>query len=821
MVAERMKKKLLNSRGFTLAEVMVAAAMVGVVSLGVMQLMNNMTKGQKEFEQNAEMTQIVERIRSGLQDGDTCNYSLVALKWNRDGALYTQADIDAADMNNFSATTSVPIIAKADQNYFTNDAAGDNQPVANLNIADDTIIATACDATYGGPTASTNDLVTAGCLKGSGKGRLLIHQMWLGNEGGNRRLYIKFLSGQMINYYLQNPAADMDAYYWGLYNGTPEQKEQAQKMSGAFGRPITIKAIDISLSIINGNAAAANQGAGVGKITNPIGGLGDGDVTSCFTTLTDTIETSCSNIGGTYMPGDGSCRSLRIRSNNDDNIAENDYDARFPTIPALLDVNGRGGNQVSIATEGHLFVGPLTDSGADENVGGNAWVSGRMIVADQNEPIDSSDANQGDILSSGTLRMGTKATDVGGPLGPVAPGDVGSMYASGGLQLGAELTVPGAGEIWTSGNIWTQADYHGQGGIALGTNNALDPAPGAIVTSGGVSLGTVNNINPGAGDTLASSGISIGTMATSVTNPGDGDIHASGGLALGGVGTVDPDAGDVRMSGGIAMGTRNADNPTAGEIRTSGTIRSFGGSLHLGTSAVANAASAGAGGNIRISGALNVGAGYNNSTAGQAHIQDKAYSYGLTNAETNPDALTTIDWVRNRIARTLAPTGSDVNAIASDILVDAIKDTGSGVYAIQRDTCQNTYIRNRAGTRVAGTWVTSNKTCRIGNDIKIANDCSIGYECNQVYSNTFVYAKTYIRALSYIRSGTYVRSDTYMRSYDYMYATNYVRGSRFCIGGSTGTACITKVRSNACSGIQKVVSWRNGHVTCINEARWY
>jgi len=788
--------------------------MLGVISLGVMQLMKNMTKGQKEFEQNAEIRGILNRIETGLQDSRTCDYSLVALKYAADAGLYISGDINAASRDIIGPL--VPFITKSGAEYFqgTNDSSPSNpDSFANLELDDDKKVVGMCDELYIPATLDNAGLKAMGCLFGEGKGRIMVNKMWLGagtGGPGTHSLYIRFFVGGIINNYLKDTAADHVAAYTALIAGTPAQKQQAVKMSGSFGSPFILKEIPIQLSSITTNpqAVSMQNSTNVAGITDPVAGLALNDVTGCYTNLTDTIQAACENFGGTYHLNDGSCRSLRVRSDNLSNTNENGYAGAYldytPTSVITDPVIG-GGTSTAISTEGHLYVGPMNITPAAKARGSNAWISGVLAVGAPGtlalQTFNLANTNQGDILGQGALRLGTKAT-----ASASSAIDDGSIFASSGIQLGAAGTVPAVG----SGDIWTSGDYHSPNGIALGTDSALNPSAGDIVSSGGISLGSTSN-----------------------TNPGNGNLLTSGGISMGSKNGTNPSAGDLISSGGIALNGSSITNPADGSVFG-------GGSLHLGSHASTAPLLASPSGHIRISGALNVGgnvAQYRNTTSGQAHIQDKAYSYGMSLTEANADALTTVAWVRNRIASTLAPTGSDAANIASDILSTTIKGANSGVIAIQRDTCINTYFKNISGVRVKGVWASN--TCRIGGDMQMAKDCSIGYQCPQVYSNTFMYAKTYVRALSYIRSGTYAQIGSSLTagtsitagttitatgriySSSYIYAASYMRAARFCIGGTSGTSCITRVRSSACSSTYKVVGWYNGQVKCIPEARFY
>ena len=57
-------------------EVMVAAGLLGIVTIGVMQLTRNMTKSEKSQSQQTEFNQIQSQIQSLLRDEYSCEASL-------------------------------------------------------------------------------------------------------------------------------------------------------------------------------------------------------------------------------------------------------------------------------------------------------------------------------------------------------------------------------------------------------------------------------------------------------------------------------------------------------------------------------------------------------------------------------------------------------------------------------------------------------------------------------------------------------------------------------------------------------------------------
>ena len=61
-----------NHKGFSFTEILVAAALLGGISLGVMQLMNNMQKGQKSSEIKMEVLDLRRRIVTTMADKFAC-----------------------------------------------------------------------------------------------------------------------------------------------------------------------------------------------------------------------------------------------------------------------------------------------------------------------------------------------------------------------------------------------------------------------------------------------------------------------------------------------------------------------------------------------------------------------------------------------------------------------------------------------------------------------------------------------------------------------------------------------------------------------------
>jgi type II secretory pathway pseudopilin PulG len=71
-----------NSDGFSLAEVMVAAGMLGLLSLAIMQITQNANKVTKSVSQKVEMTQLFSNVQRALTDSDACTQTFTAANPN-------------------------------------------------------------------------------------------------------------------------------------------------------------------------------------------------------------------------------------------------------------------------------------------------------------------------------------------------------------------------------------------------------------------------------------------------------------------------------------------------------------------------------------------------------------------------------------------------------------------------------------------------------------------------------------------------------------------------------------------------------------------
>ncbi|WP_127714909.1 tail fiber domain-containing protein [Halobacteriovorax sp. HLS] len=88
----------MNNKGFSLAEVVVAAGLLGVVSLGVMRLVDNMMKSQKTFETQSEVTLVTNGIAQTLTNEKACENTFTGINLAANTSVGSIQNSNAADV---------------------------------------------------------------------------------------------------------------------------------------------------------------------------------------------------------------------------------------------------------------------------------------------------------------------------------------------------------------------------------------------------------------------------------------------------------------------------------------------------------------------------------------------------------------------------------------------------------------------------------------------------------------------------------------------------------------------------------------------------
>lgn len=515
--------------GFTLAEIMVAAGLLGVISLAIMQLTTNIEKSTKKLYQDSNRNQLYNSIATNMMNSNACANSFV------------RNDLPPATALHFPAgVASPPPIYNAGINPQVNGVnAGVDREIRDKN---NRVVLSVGDI-YGG-----ND-----------KGALSIEQIRLANY--------------------ENAAAPFNN---GAQTATLEIRVKTRKAARLEGAGLTEEqAADIVRRDSLGQAST--------YIRIPVKVRLDagGQVINCYTEFESHLQTVCnSTLQGTHQElSSGKCKSIMIEPNASEPGTDIDQ-MIFPeaaitvshgSVELIKDRANRGtiaaANDASIDLEGGVGVGTTRSQGD-----GHINASGGLVIGDGSTPTT------GDIKASSAIVAGnTDAAinpadgDIKAASGYVAGNttdavnpDNGDYLATGGVSLGSVAVNPDNGDLMATGGASFGAgganpdpgDVLALGGAALGVGVA-NPQAGDLLLQSGIAAGSGISTNPDNGDILGSGGLSVGVAAP---NPAVGDILATSGMKAG-AGGVAPADGDIIARGGISVGvTGIQSNPNTGWV---------------------------------------------------------------------------------------------------------------------------------------------------------------------------------------------------------------------------------------------------------------
>jgi hypothetical protein len=128
--------KLWNNKGFSLVSVMIAAGMLGGLSLAVMQVMKNIGDGQSRANSMADEAEMAISVRMVLDNPNYCRISLAGEDPAGSPVTFKKKDIDFAgvEVNRGSAFTEVS--EGLDVDLWYSNVAGDSRTLKKFNGAD-------------------------------------------------------------------------------------------------------------------------------------------------------------------------------------------------------------------------------------------------------------------------------------------------------------------------------------------------------------------------------------------------------------------------------------------------------------------------------------------------------------------------------------------------------------------------------------------------------------------------------------------------------------------------------------------------------------
>ena len=422
-----------NTDGLSLAELMVSAGVLGVISLSVMQMTQNMSKNQKKFQYDTEINEFITRLQMGLRDKTACERTFIG----------------ASD----TANGGVPL-----------------QPI--------TIHANAIPP-YAGSTAIVNSIYGGG-EDGAGNATVLARtgQVY-GAVGGTFRIEeIKLHSAQTPSSMneLVSARVGIKIRKMGAVNDQGDADPSNDTMKATWGPAEIVKSFDIMVTVWDGvdpNIAAA-------------GGV-VGNLRSCFVSEDYYVNAACRSLGG-QLDTDGACKNLAIGKLNESYPSDtlNNESVRWEF---LVDGNTRLKNNVEVGYDNGVtdpngtYIAPLVVSpayGASEDQG-NLLVENNIFLGFQPDGccvndvalVAPGDPTSGNFLGTGNLFMGYSEAN---GTNPNVPGStVGNVVTSGSIFSGYRAQ-PSATDLGSLGS-GDPGEIVASKGLTINPTNAGSAGP--------------------------------------------------------------------------------------------------------------------------------------------------------------------------------------------------------------------------------------------------------------------------------------------------------------------------------------------------------
>ena len=470
MGQKTLSKLLKNNAGFSLAEVMVAASILGVISLGVMEMTQNTNKTVKHAQQNVMILNIQQKIGDLLTDEGSCSENFNSnYRINTDlaglgtGVSTTSGTVTELARYDFSDTPAAAIngvkkgsIAVVDQAYGTPPIHIESMGFTGTGHPSHP--ATAATAVPGAPGFNSRtaflEVVFVRTSKASvDSGRTEV----VGGYGNFKRSFFFELhviengAGNLVKCF-----ADQSQFYTafcntlgGTYdtvNNTCDDLDLFNSDTGAVpsvtGHKIRVRE---GLYIGDDASADANTPTAGARITN--GGLYVGTASSGNPAVGTGQFSNSISVGSTIAPTgtDGTARILNSVS-----------------IGSGVSPSGTNG-ELDVQT--NLRVGTDTTITRDLNVNRSAAFGSALAPSGTN----------GDVQIARSLRVGTIAMPGAGGLSITGNERVngteyvvgtsrndGDTWARGGLRVGSSASAPGNNRLYV-GNSATHYAYAGDG----------------------------------------------------------------------------------------------------------------------------------------------------------------------------------------------------------------------------------------------------------------------------------------------------------------------------------------------------------------------
>jgi len=524
MRKERQFNKFLKERflrdmnGFSLAEIMVAAGILGMISLGVMQMTQNLQKNQKKFQYDAEINDFIMKLQMGLRDKAACERTFAGAT----DPANDPAALQPATVHNNAITPDYNLSTAIIQNIYSGNVdAGGNAKVIATSVA------------------PNNQYGAIG-------GRFQVQDI---------RLFDTVAPAAMNE--LVEARVALRIRKLGAVDDQGDGDPSNDILKGAWGRAEIVKTFSIMVSVWHN--ADPNLGANI-----------PGTIRSCYVQEDFYVQGACNAIGG-RLDTDGACKNIvlgKFGETYNDPMLDNES----LNFQLLVDGNTRVKNTLEVGYDSGdaTPVGDKDDpvilaSGAPVATGwesvGSAVIQNFMFLGFPSEsgeardvPLAANDNNEapGSIVTAGNLMMyatpnENMPTMTNGMSGTVL--NEGSIYT--GFASGDNLTATGIGGTGGPGEIVAAQGMtvRNKGNAGYGINIVED---GAGANKFLLRVGTnAGFTDPGAADTLRLAGNDGGTVQSEGhlrIGPNTQAAQVSGGAAGIGINTPKP-AANLHVTG--------------------------------------------------------------------------------------------------------------------------------------------------------------------------------------------------------------------------------------------------------------------------------
>lgn len=449
-----------NSQGFTLAEILVAAGLLGVLSVGVVNIMSNINKTSKRASQTFVIEQEVQKIAEKMKDKAICEATL--------------SDPRTSITATSAGTPTAPVLSTLGDNH-------DILTYSEIKDSDGDIIYQVYDAD-GAVDATTNLLDNE---YGSAEGGQVIQLQGLRLQGWTEDEPTFQANDGSIK---RVGTATFRVIFKKGRGATPDEVIQRQSFgSTTISRKINIKVI-------------VNEA--------------DRRIESCFTNSDSYVEASCTSLGG-RLDGNGQCVEYMARHHTTpaapaltigDAESAGDMGVGFSPL-VITRVDG-------IANQTLQFDDNEIQSYSSTGIGGNLFLNraggnttfgtpggGATVTVNDNLAVNIDTTVGGDIDVSGSSTVDGNST------------------VSGNLSVGQNTTISGTttmqGDATASSNLSVTGDMNVDGNTRLGNSNtdtlniraSINNSGGDVLVDDNLTVtGTlsVDNIRPEADSTIRS-----------------------------------------------------------------------------------------------------------------------------------------------------------------------------------------------------------------------------------------------------------------------------------------------------------------------------